>query len=94
MRRLVLAGVVLVALAVGFNFAISATQAQTEGTITITVDSGGKVSVKGNGKYLASQAAPSSVSTASKTRPVSLIVFFNNPPGCVFVPNTGDWYCP
>lgn len=94
MRRLIVTGLVLAALAAGLAFAVTATQAQTGDTVTIVVDSSGKVvSVTGKAQYKPpSKMAPESVNT--KTPPLSVIVFFTNPPGCVFIPNTGDWHCP
>lgn len=95
MRRLIVTGLVLAALAAGLAFAVSGAQAPPGGdTITITIDSAGKVvSVVGKAKYLApTQTPPATVNV--KIRPLSLVVFFNNPPGCVFVPNLNEWHCP
>lgn len=94
MRRVVTVAMVVAGLLVGLSFAISATQAPPpEGTISILVDSNGKVvSVQGKAPYKNVGKQPVGTLSAG-TAPLSILVFFNNPPGCVYVSNTGEWWC-
>jgi hypothetical protein len=91
MRRLIVAGLVLTALASGSALVITATQAQQQqGPIKIVVGDNGVINVEGRKIRPKTDPAPT-VSYAKP--PLSIIVYFNNPPGCVFIPSTGDWYC-
>jgi hypothetical protein len=93
MRKLVIATLVFVTLVAGLAFVITVTKAQETDSITITLDKGRKVvNVSAGGKgYNKQLSAPPTVNTTIP--PLNLVVFFNNPPGCVYIPNTGEWWC-
>jgi hypothetical protein len=94
MRRLAVAILMLAVLIVGLTFVAGAQQAgKTKGgPVVITVDEQGKVSVANRTRY-PGKPPEGAVTVYSNVQPLPLIVFFNNPPGCVYIPSLMEWWC-
>jgi hypothetical protein len=91
MRRLIVAGLVLAALACGSVFVSPATQAQQQsGIIKIVVGDNGVTLVEGKSRREKGKHPPS---VNSAKMPLNIVVFFDNPPGCVYIPSTAEWWC-